>query len=414
MKRLIDKTIKPFLSSLKLIFAVLALLIGISIILWVCYNVFILKLPLNMKNPLGYVLAPAMIMVGLYWARGALNEFRGKKTSAVEVSSHQANISGAIWNPNVTVNWSLPFTPAFGSYLQMLNWQSLGEDQRAKGSKKWFYVSLAIIVISLVIFVFVPLEAADAASTGLFILLLGTWYYASARSQSKYVKANFGTTYLKKPWGKALLYAVGCLTGYIVVLGIIVLLKGATPDLSKAPQPPPVAVQKPAPVGHPKDTPPVADKPVIQPRPISAVTPVVVPPVAAPIPKTPPKPAKETVTEKKQTVAESSPAPKKQQAVSKPKKMYAKGAAVSGKTSTVSGREKINTGDYRGAIKTLTAVIAKNPDESISYRLRGNAYDNLGNRKQAIEDWKKAAALGDTIIQSYLRFLEIDWEGKTH
>jgi Flp pilus assembly protein TadD len=110
------------------------------------------------------------------------------------------------------------------------------------------------------------------------------------------------------------------------------------------------------------------------------------------------------VTEKKAIVSEGRPAPKKKQAVSKHKKIYAKRTAV---------REKINAGDYRGAIKILNAVIAKNPDESINYRLRGNAFDNLGNQKRAIEDWKKAAALGDTIIQSYLRFLEIDWQGET-
>ncbi len=116
------------------------------------------------------------------------------------------------------------------------------------------------------------------------------------------------------------------------------------------------------------------------------------------------------VKEKKTAVAKSGPALKKQQPVTKTKKLHAKRTAVSGETSTASGRAKINDGDYRGAIKTLTAVITKNPDESINYRLRGNAYDNLGNRKRAIKDWKKAAALGDTIIQSYLSFLGIDWE----
>ena len=79
------------------------------------------------------------------------------------------------------------------------------------------------------------------------------------------------------------------------------------------------------------------------------------------------------------------------------------------KTPTDIGRAKITAGDYQGAIKTLSAAIAKNPEESINYRLRGNAYDNLGKREQAIEDWKKAASLGDTVIQSYLVFLEVEW-----
>jgi heme/copper-type cytochrome/quinol oxidase subunit 2 len=189
---------------------------------------------------------------------------------------------------------------------------------------------------------------------------------------------------------------------------LFLLPKGgaAALDLLKAPQPPPVQVQQPAPVGPPKDAPLSDDKPVVQPRPTSAIPPVVVPPVAAPLQKT----AKVPLTEKKTAVAESGPALKKQQAVTKTKKMYAKRIAVSGETSTASGRAKINAGDYKGAIKTLTAVIANDPNESINYRLRGNAYDNLEKRGRAIEDWKKAAALGDTIIQSYLSFLGIGWE----
>jgi Flp pilus assembly protein TadD len=78
-------------------------------------------------------------------------------------------------------------------------------------------------------------------------------------------------------------------------------------------------------------------------------------------------------------------------------------------TLTNMGRAEITAGDYQLAIKTLTSAIAENPDASINYRLRGNAYDNLGNREQAIADWKKAASLGDTIIQSYLVFLGVDW-----
>jgi hypothetical protein len=61
-------------------FALLALLMGISIILWVCYNECIHKLPEYERPPFvgPFGIAPAMIIVGLYWARGALNELRKK------------------------------------------------------------------------------------------------------------------------------------------------------------------------------------------------------------------------------------------------------------------------------------------------------------------------------------------------
>ena len=46
---------------------------------------------------------------------------------------------------------------------------------------------------------------------------------------------------------------------------------------------------------------------------------------------------------------------------------------------------------------------------SLSYRLRGNAYDNLAYRRKAMEDWTRAARLGDTTMQSYLDFLQVKW-----
>jgi hypothetical protein len=145
------------------------------------------------------------------------------------------------------------------------------------------------------------------------------------------------------------------------------------------------------------------------------------PPASAPLATaTVPQPEKPAVIEKKPAATESVPSPKKQQAASKAKKKYAKKPVpkrqspyeeevAKKQTLTNMGRAEITAGDYQVAVKTLTSAIAENPDASINYRLRGNAYDNLGNREQAIADWKKAASLGDTIIQSYLVFLGVDW-----
>jgi len=122
---------------------------------------------------------------------------------------------GAIWNPNATADWSLIFTPAFGSYLQMLNWKALGEDARAKSSRQWFYVSLAMLAVMLLMSFVSPDE--DAAS-GLGLLFLLTWYFASARSQSTYVKARFGTEYPRRPWGKALLSGLGAILALFLIV----------------------------------------------------------------------------------------------------------------------------------------------------------------------------------------------------
>ena len=69
----------------------------------------------------------------------------------------------------------------------------------------------------------------------------------------------------------------------------------------------------------------------------------------------------------------------------------------------------MKSGDLAAAIETFTLILTVHPQDHLSYRLRGNAYDNLGNQQKAVEDWTKAARLGDTTIQSYLDFQGVKW-----
>ena len=41
------------------------------------------------------------------------------------------------------------------------------------------------------------------------------------------------------------------------------------------------------------------------------------------------------------------------------------------------GRAQLNTGEFAVAVDTFTRIIVAHPQDSMSYRLRGNAYDNL-------------------------------------
>jgi tetratricopeptide (TPR) repeat protein len=93
------------------------------------------------------------------------------------------------------------------------------------------------------------------------------------------------------------------------------------------------------------------------------------------------------------------------------------GKSLAGKTakdvpSVDEGRAQLNAGDFAAAVDTFTRIIVANPQDSLSYRLRGNAYDNLADRRKALADWKRAAKLGDTVMQSYLDFLKVKWRGK--
>ena len=128
----------------------------------------------------------------------------------------------ALWNPNAAANWSLLFSPIFGSYLHMLNWRSLGESERAAASQKWFYAGVGLVVLSLLVGFSSDTDFARALG-GIFLL---SWYFVSARGQAAYVKDKFGTAYVHRRWGKPLGVAAGVLVGVYVIaitLGLILL-----------------------------------------------------------------------------------------------------------------------------------------------------------------------------------------------
>ena len=144
------------------------------------------------------------------------------------VNTQPQAAEAAIWNPNAAANWSLIFTPAFGAYLQMLNWRALGESEKAASAQNWFYVGLGMLVVYVLMGLFISdPKAADGAARGLGFLFLLVWYFSSGRAQGKYVKEKFGKTYAKKPWGKALLIGVGAIVGYFVLAVVIGLVLGA-------------------------------------------------------------------------------------------------------------------------------------------------------------------------------------------
>ena len=73
------------------------------------------------------------------------------------------------------------------------------------------------------------------------------------------------------------------------------------------------------------------------------------------------------------------------------------------------GRSQLNDGEFAAAVDIFTQILAIHPNDSLIYRLRGDAYDNLGDQQKAIEDWTQAARLGDTIIQSDLDIQGVKW-----
>jgi hypothetical protein len=109
---------------------------------------------------------------------------RNEQNKQAQPIVSKSTVAPAIWNPNATVNWSVLFTPIFGSYLQMLNWKLLGEESAALSSKRWLYVSVGILMIELILYALLP----DNSKVGSSILYLINWNVASGRKQMIDVK----------------------------------------------------------------------------------------------------------------------------------------------------------------------------------------------------------------------------------
>lgn len=131
----------------------------------------------------------------------------------------------AIWNPSAAARWSLLFTPAFGAFIHMLNWQALGQPERAASARKWFYASLCLLMLQL----FTRALNARLGTEPLLIhpaglLFLLVWYFGAARQQALLVKARYGARYRRRAWDSVLLGAVAAGAGYAFASALLSLL----------------------------------------------------------------------------------------------------------------------------------------------------------------------------------------------
>jgi hypothetical protein len=134
-------------------------------------------------------------------------------------------VSPAIWNPNSAANWSLLFSPAFGAYLHMMNWEALGEPGKASVAKVWVWVTLVALAGTTLAGAFLPnSKSLDGLSRIVGVVLLLSWYFSSARSQTQYVKSRYGKDYPRRSWGKPLLLGCLALVGFVVFVFIAELV----------------------------------------------------------------------------------------------------------------------------------------------------------------------------------------------
>ena len=61
------------------------------------------------------------------------------------------------------------------------------------------------------------------------------------------------------------------------------------------------------------------------------------------------------------------------------------------------------------AVNDFTVAIGLRPKDASAYYNRGAAYYRLGREKEAMDDFRKAARLGDKEIQKILKDRRISW-----
>jgi hypothetical protein len=151
------------------------------------------------------------------------NQYAPPKSKVSDIGHD--GVSPAIWNPNSAANWSLLFSPAFGAFLHMKNWEALGEPVKASVAKIWVLVTLLALAGIPTVAAFLPNpRSLDGVSRIVGFVLLLSWYFSSGRSQAEYVKSRYGKDYPRRNWGKPLLLGCLALVGFVVFIVVVDLV----------------------------------------------------------------------------------------------------------------------------------------------------------------------------------------------
>ena len=101
-------------------------------------------------------------------------------SGALQEAPPASDAAPPLWNPNAAALWSLLFSPVFGAWLQMRNWQALGDSQKAQQSWYWCLASLLLIVGLVIASILLPeTHPVQKFSNRSGIILLLAWYLAN-------------------------------------------------------------------------------------------------------------------------------------------------------------------------------------------------------------------------------------------
>jgi len=123
-----------------------------------------------------------------------------------------------LWNPGAAAKWSLLFSPAFGAFVHMKNWQALGNEAKATVSKVWGIGIVTATLAAGVLPEFFPASPQfEVFSRVLGVVLLVSWYYSSGREQVAHVQIRYGDTYPRRGWSTPMLIALAAIAALFAV-----------------------------------------------------------------------------------------------------------------------------------------------------------------------------------------------------
>jgi heme/copper-type cytochrome/quinol oxidase subunit 2 len=130
------------------------------------------------------------------------------------LSNQDQGTAPALWNPEAAGGWSLFFTPIFGAILVLMNWQALGAKEKIRGAQLWLIASIIMVVVQILV------------SFPLLFVYLVIWYFASAKSQAKYINERWGKTYPRKSWLWPLIIGLGVVFSFLCLAFLGGMLQG--------------------------------------------------------------------------------------------------------------------------------------------------------------------------------------------
>ena len=153
------------------------------------------------------------------------NRFAPPKAT-VEGAYSEVEVAPPLWNPNAAASWSLLFTPIFGTWLHMKNWQMLGDHERAAGARGWFVAALVVLLVSVLLAFVLPPRLAELIRVGNFGFLIA-WYYAAAKPQVRFIKGRYGERYPRRGWLVPIATAIGVIVLALLAFVALALMLGA-------------------------------------------------------------------------------------------------------------------------------------------------------------------------------------------